>query len=150
MKKPTASLLVATSACLAAVALFAQNTVKNDRSADTAPLVLPAVVVEGGISSGRTSGHTLTVMALKRYFTSEIDRALNRFTLPLFGRTPEERCLARFREDQRIEHLSTLKDRIGCIEQTDPTAAVSLREEMYSLSLRTDSTPLAMSTTGRY
>lgn len=146
MNKSTASLLVATSAGLAAVALFAQN----DRSADTAPLVLPPVVVEDNASPRRTSDQDLTAMALKRYFTGEVDRALNRFTLPLFGRTPEERCLARFREDRRLEQLSVLKDRIGFIEQTDPSAAARLREEMYSLSLRNDYPPAPMNTTGRY
>jgi len=146
----SASLLVATSAGLAAVALFAQNTVKNDRAGDTAPLVLPAVVVEGAAPPVRTSDQILTDMALKRYFTGEFDRALNRFTLPLFGRTPEERCLVRLREDQRLEQLAVLKDRIGSVAQTDPADAAGLREEMYSLSLRNDSMPAPMSITGRY
>lgn len=146
----SASLLVATSACLAAVALFAQNIVKNDRSTDTAPFVLPPVVVEDNASPRRTSDQDLTAMALERYFTGEFDRTLNRFTLPLFGRTPEERCLVRLREDQRVEQLSVLKDRIGFVEQTDPAAAARLREEMYSLSLRNDYPPGSVITTGRY
>jgi len=106
--------------------------------------------VEGAAPPVRTSDQILTDMALERYFTGEFDRTLNRFTLPLFGRTPEERCLVRLREDQRIEQLAVLKDRIGSIEQTDPAAAAGLREEMYSLSLRNDSMPAPMSITGRY
>jgi len=146
----SASLLVATSAGLAAVALFAQNIVKNDHDGDSAPLVLPAVVVESHVPPVRTSDQILTDMALKRYFTGEIDRALNRFTLPLFGLTPEERCLVRLREDQRLEQLAVLKDRIGSVAQTNPAAAASLREEIYSLSMRNDSMPAPTSITGRY
>lgn len=148
MKTSPTSLLIATSACLAAAALFAQNGIHKD---DTAPVVLPTVEVKGDTSIEFNSDKNTTekradALALKHYlFLSETNRALNRFTLPLFGRTPEQRALVRFREDQRLEHLAALEDRIAYLRQTSPADARRLQQETYSLALRDDYLTTSMS-----
>lgn len=144
MKTSTPSFLAA-AVCLASIALFAQDSVSEDHSAITAPVVLPAVVVQGFTSDPHPVKQPTPAPSPTRYFLSETDHALNRFTLPLFGRTPEQRALARFREDQRLEHLTVLKERVAFLEQTDPAAAKELKNDLYSLALRADSLPTPMS-----
>ena len=129
---------------MVSLALFAQNGPHQDTAANTAPVVLPTVEVKGDTSvepapDKNTAEKQAAAISLKRHlFQSETDRALNRFTLPLFGRTPEQRALVRLREDQRLERLATLEDRIAYLKLTDPAAAQRLRQETYSLALRDD------------
>ena len=150
MKTSPTSLLITTAACLASVALFAQNGTHQDTATTTAPVVLPTVEVKGDTTvepapDKNTTEKQAAALALKRYlFQSETDRALNRFTLPVFGRTPEQRALVRLREDQRLERLATLEDRIAYLKLTDPAAAQRLRQETYSLALRDDYLPASM------
>ena len=57
----------------------------------------------------------LSGLAMKRYIT-EADRALNRYTIPLFagwspgsGSATEERALAMYAEDERLQNIADLK-----------------------------------------
>jgi hypothetical protein len=47
----------------------------------------------------------LTDIAMRRYI-SDADRALNRFTLPLFGTSKEARALEMYAEDERLRNMS--------------------------------------------
>lgn len=48
-------------------------------------------------------------IAMRRYI-SETDRAMNRFTLPLFGSSMEARALAMYEEEERLHNMSDLRD----------------------------------------
>ena len=51
----------------------------------------------------------LESIAVKRYI-SEVDKAMNRFTLPLFGQSVQARAMAMYAEDERLQNMGDLKD----------------------------------------
>jgi len=50
----------------------------------------------------------LSALAMKRYF-SETARALNRYTIPLFGMSQEAYANMLYAEDERLENIASLK-----------------------------------------
>lgn len=52
----------------------------------------------------------LAELAVRRYLSRFDSKVLNRFTLPIIGISPEQRALAMYAEDVRLENISELKD----------------------------------------
>jgi hypothetical protein len=60
----------------------------------------------------------LADLARKRYIT-RLDLAMNRFYIPFLSSSPEERALAMYAEDERLNNMSDLKDVARTVGQTD-------------------------------
>ncbi len=78
----------------------------------------------------------LADIAVRRYI-SDVDRALNRFTLPLFGRSVEERALSMYAEDERLKNMSELGDNVRMISAMDQAAGTYVKREVDKTYLRT-------------
>lgn len=106
---------------------------------------LPKMVVEGErppVFSEREV-HTdkgLAELAMRRYLT-EVDRGLNKFTIPLFGTSNEARALAQFREDERLRNMAATDRQISMIQSTDPEEARRLKEIATDTFIRTPYLP---------
>lgn len=74
-------------------------------------------------------------IAMKRYL-SETYRALNPFTLPLFGMSPEARATAMYREDERLRRIEDLKDQVRMMNLTDRAAGRKIKRESDLLLMR--------------
>jgi hypothetical protein len=103
-------------------------------------ITLPDVIVEAPAPASLPADRLLTPrgrteLALSRYRT-EADRALNPFTLPLLGRSPAERMLARYAEAERARELAESREQTAIVSVIDPAAAARLRELGYDLALR--------------
>jgi hypothetical protein len=70
----------------------------------------------------------LTDIAMRRYI-SDVDRALNRFTLPLFGSSSEARAMAMYAEDERLRNMSDLHATAAAVSQADAAAGTYIRKE---------------------
>ncbi len=77
----------------------------------------------------------LTDIAMRRYI-SDADRALNRWTLPLFGTSKEARALAMYAEDERLRNMADLKDAADNAVKTDASAGDYIRRESQKTFLR--------------
>ena len=66
-------------------------------------------------------------LAQKRYLSNAY-RALNSFTLPLFGTSPEDHALAMYAEDERLQNMSDLKSTARDVGVTNPADAAALRK----------------------
>jgi hypothetical protein len=77
----------------------------------------------------------LTDIAVRRYI-SDADRALNRFTLPLFGTSMEARAMAMYAEDERLRNMSELRDAAIDAGKTDPATGDYIRKESQKTYLR--------------
>lgn len=75
-----------------------------------------------------TTDKGLADIAVRRYI-SDVDRALNRFTLPLFGTSAEARALAMYAEDERLKNMSDLRDAAVDAARTDPAAGAYILRE---------------------
>jgi hypothetical protein len=101
---------------------------------------LPAVVVQEAkppVFSERAI-HTekgLTDIAMRRYI-SDVDRAMNRWTLPLFGTSAEARAMAMYAEDERLRNMAELHDAAIDASRTDPAAGDYIRREATRTYLR--------------
>lgn len=73
--------------------------------------------------------------ARELHFTGEVDRILNTITLPLVGRTPEQRSLDRQREAARLAHLDETAHMAAVLERSDPAGASELREHLHQVAL---------------
>ncbi|MSU49830.1 MAG: hypothetical protein EXS37_12225 [Opitutus sp.] len=91
----------------------------------------PAVFSERTIHTAKG----LTDIAMRRYI-SDADRALNRFTLPLFGISKEARALAMYAEDERLKNMSDLNDAGIDARKTDPAAGSYILKESQKTYLR--------------
>ncbi len=78
----------------------------------------------------------LTAIAMGRYI-SDADRAMNRFTLPLFGSSKESRALAMYAEDERLQNMSDLRDAATNASKSDAAAGTYIRRESQKTFLRT-------------
>ena len=74
-------------------------------------------------------------IAMRRYI-SDADRALNRFTLPLFGSSMESRAMAMYAEDERLKNMADLRDNAIDASRTDPAAGDYIRKEAQKTYLR--------------
>jgi hypothetical protein len=65
---------------------------------------------------------------MKEYLTPFDREFLNRFTLPLYGISPEARASMMYEEDKRLRELQWLNDQIDAIKKLDPEAAKDLKK----------------------
>lgn len=77
----------------------------------------------------------LADIAVRRYI-SDMDRALNRFTLPLFGTSVEKRALTMYEEDERLKNMSDLRDAGLDAAKTDPAQGAYILRETRQTYLR--------------
>lgn len=92
----------------------------------------PPVFTERAINTEKG----LTDIAMRRYI-SEADRALNRFTLPLFGTSRESRALAMYAEDERLKNMAELTDNARAAGQSDPAQGTYILRESQKTYMRT-------------
>jgi hypothetical protein len=93
----------------------------------------PAVFSERSIHTEKG----LTDIAMRRYI-SDADRALNRFTLPLFGTSKEARAMAMYAEDERLKNMADLADAANNASKSDSAAGTYIRRESEKTYLRTN------------
>jgi hypothetical protein len=77
----------------------------------------------------------LADLAIRRYI-SDADRALNRFTLPLFGTSVEERALMMYAEEERLRNMADLADNAAMVSTTDRAAGMYVKREAEKTYLR--------------
>ncbi|MCE2861663.1 MAG: hypothetical protein RIR76_835 [Verrucomicrobiota bacterium] len=77
----------------------------------------------------------LTDLAMRRYI-SESDRALNRWTLPLFGTSKEARALAMYAEEERLKNMEDLRNAADNAAKSDTAAGDFIRRESRETYLR--------------
>ncbi len=84
----------------------------------------------------------LTDLALRRYIT-DIDRALNRFALPLFsgwspggGSALERRAMAMYAEQERLDNLSDMSDAAATVGKSDAAQGTYILRESQKTYLR--------------
>ena len=77
----------------------------------------------------------LAEIAMRRYST-EADRALNRWTLPIIGMSKEARALAMYAEDERLRNMSDLREAGLNAARTDPSAGDFILRESRKTYLR--------------
>lgn len=77
----------------------------------------------------------ITDIAMRRYI-SDADRALNRWTLPLFGTSKEDRARAMYAEDERLKNMAELRDAAIDAGRVDPAAGDYIRKEAQKTFLR--------------
>lgn len=92
----------------------------------------PAVFSERAIHTEKG----LTDIAMRRYI-SDVDRALNRWTLPLFGTSKEARALAMYAEDERLRHMAEMEATAASVSQADAAAGEYIRRESEKTFMRT-------------
>lgn len=83
-----------------------------------------------------TTDKGLADIAVKRYI-SETDRAMNRFTLPLFGKSQEDRAIAMYEEDERLKNMSDLHSDAVAAAKSDRNAGEQIRREAQQTYMRT-------------
>lgn len=77
----------------------------------------------------------LTDIAMRRYI-SDADRALNRWTLPLFGTSKESRAMAMYAEDERLRNMTNLEETAIAASKSDAAAGTYIRKEAQKTFLR--------------
>lgn len=77
----------------------------------------------------------LTDIAMRRYI-SDADRALNRWTLPLFGTSKEARAMAMYAEDERLRNMANLEETATAASKSDVAAGSYIRKEAQKTYLR--------------
>lgn len=92
----------------------------------------PPVFTERAINTRKG----LTDIAVRRYI-SDADRAMNRWTLPLFGTSAEQRALAMYAEDERLKNMADLADAANTASKSDAAAGSYIRREAQKTYLRT-------------
>ncbi len=76
-------------------------------------------------------------IAMKKYST-EASRALNRFTIPIFGQTQEQRALAQYAEDERLKNITDLNDAAGMVSARDKEQGAYIKRDIQATTMRTD------------
>ena len=77
----------------------------------------------------------ITDIAMRRYI-SDADRALNRWTLPLFGTSKEDRARAMYAEDERLKNMTDLRDASIDAGRADPKSGEYIYKEAQKTFLR--------------
>ncbi len=91
----------------------------------------PAVLSERAVNTEKG----LADLAMKRYIT-EGYRALNSFTLPLFGSSASQYALGRYEEDERLKNMSDLNDSARMVSATDKASGVYVKKEVDQTFIR--------------
>ena len=68
----------------------------------------------------------LADVARKRYLT-RLDLALNRFYIPFLSASPEERAMAMYAEDERLNNISEFKDAARTVSHSDPAEGAYIK-----------------------
>ncbi len=76
-------------------------------------------------------------IAMKKYST-EASRALNRFTIPIFGQTQEQRALAQYAEDERLRNIGELNDAAAMVSARDKEQGAYIKRDIQATTMRTD------------
>jgi hypothetical protein len=76
-------------------------------------------------------------IAMKKYST-EASRALNRFTIPIFGQTQEQRALAQYAEDERLKNIGELNDAAAMVSARDKAEGAYIKRDIQASTMRTD------------
>jgi len=74
---------------------------------------------------------------MKKY-GPEASRALNRFTIPLFGQNQEQRALAQYAEDERLKTIGELNDAAGMVSARDKAEGAYIKRDVQATTMRTD------------
>ncbi len=77
----------------------------------------------------------LAGLAMSRYMT-EADRALNGFTLPLFGTPAEARAMSMYEEDERLKNMAAMREQTRLMYLTDPATANAVKKQADSTFAR--------------
>jgi hypothetical protein len=77
----------------------------------------------------------LANLAMRRYF-SETDRALNRFTLPLFSISNSDRALAMYAEDERLKNMADVADNTNMVMKSDAAAGTKMKDAAQQTFIR--------------
>jgi hypothetical protein len=77
----------------------------------------------------------LANLAMRRYF-SETDRALNRFTLPLFAISNSDRALAMYAEDERLKNMADVADNTNMVMKSDAAAGTKMKDAAQQTFIR--------------
>jgi len=77
----------------------------------------------------------LANIALRRYGT-EASRALNRFTIPIFGQTQEARALAMYAEDERLKNITELNDAAAMVSARDKAQGAYIKRDIQNTTMR--------------
>lgn len=86
----------------------------------------------------------LRELAMRRYI-SDADRALNRFSLPLFagwspgsgnGSSTEQRALSMYAEDERLKNMADLADNANMIMRSDSAAGATAKDVVQKTYMR--------------
>ena len=91
----------------------------------------PPIFTERSISTKKG----IEDIAMRRYISDQ-DRALNRFTLPLFGSSMEARAMEMYAEDERLKNMADLRDNAIDASRTNPAAGAYIRKEAEKTYLR--------------
>lgn len=91
----------------------------------------PAVLSERAVHTKQG----LADLAVRRYI-SDADRALNRFTLPLFGTSVEQRALMMYAEEERLRNMADLSDNAAMVSTSDKAAGMYVKREAEKTYLR--------------
>ncbi|MCX6954048.1 MAG: hypothetical protein NTV51_18010 [Verrucomicrobia bacterium] len=100
----------------------------------------PAVLTERDINTKKG----LRDVAMRRYI-SDADRALNRFTIPLFaawspgsgnGSATEQRALTMYAEDERLKNMADLADNANMIMKSDRAAGATAKDAVQKTYMR--------------
>lgn len=92
----------------------------------------PAILTERAVHTKKG----LEELAMRRYI-SEADRALNRFTLPLFGSSMKARAMAMYEEEERLKNMEDLHDAAVGAAKTDRAAGAYILKETQQTFMRT-------------
>ncbi len=76
-------------------------------------------------------------IAMKKYST-EASRALNTFTIPLFGQTQEQRALSQYAEDERLKNIGELNDAAAMVSARDKAQGAYIKRDIQASTMRTD------------
>jgi len=74
-------------------------------------------------------------IAMKKYGT-EASRALNRFTIPLFGQSQEDRALAQYAEDERLKTITELNDAADFVSARDKAQGAYIKRDIQNTTMR--------------
>ena len=77
----------------------------------------------------------LEALAMERYWT-EGYRALNPFTLPLFGTSPEKAAMAMYEEDERLKNMSDLNEQARMVGSEDKAQGQYVKKQVQQTFIR--------------
>lgn len=91
----------------------------------------PPVFRERDINTQKGLGE----IAVKR-FLGETGKALNAYSLPLFGMSKEQYALMLYREEERLKNMQEATDKVSLLRGSDPVAAEQLKREVDQTFIR--------------